>query len=98
MKSHIVLVRHILDSIARIETYVDKMDKRQFVVNFLVQDGVIRNLEIIGEASKNIPEDIRSRHANVPWRKIMGMRNKLVHEYFGVDIETVWIVVTSELH
>ena len=65
--------------------------------NTLVMDGVVRNLEIIGEAAKNVPPQIKARHPEIEWRKIAGLRDILAHEYFGVDIEVVWDVVKNKL-
>jgi uncharacterized protein with HEPN domain len=66
------------------------MTALQFRKNELVVDAVVRNFEIIGEASKNIPSKIRQSYPDIPWKQMSGMRNLLIHEYFGVDIQTVW--------
>ncbi len=63
----------------------------------LLQDGVIRQLEIIGEAARHISGELRAKYANVPWQDIIGMRNKLIHDYLGVDIELVWITASEDL-
>lgn len=97
MKNHYLLAHHILSSIDRIEQYTIEMTEQQFLDNFLVQDGVMRNIEIIAEASKKIPEEIRNKFPEIPWREIMAMRNKIIHEYFGVDLQTIWNVIQEDL-
>lgn len=98
MKSHNTLARNILDCISSIEEYTRSVTKEEFFSNFMIQDAVVRNLEIIGEASKNIPPEVKEKFPTIPWRDINAMRNKLVHEYFRVDAETVWNVVQLDLH
>jgi uncharacterized protein with HEPN domain len=97
MKDPLILVSHILDSIYRIEQYMLDIDENSFYKDFLVQDAVIRNLEIIGEASRSLTKEFKGQKPDVPWRKINAMRNKLIHEYFIIDIETVWNVVQLDL-
>jgi uncharacterized protein with HEPN domain len=97
MRDHFILVRHILGAIDRVEQYTEGLDLQAFLNNFMVQDAVIRNLENVGEASRNIPQEFKNEFASVPWKQINGMRNKLIHEYFVVDLETVWIVVCDDL-
>jgi uncharacterized protein with HEPN domain len=81
----------------KIEQYLESITLAQFRKNELVIDAVIRNFEIIGEASKNIPIDIQQRYPEIPWRQMCGMRNVLIHEYFGVDIDTVWYTAKKQL-
>lgn len=90
-------LHHILDAIVRIESYLNGVDAPQFQSTPLLQDGVIRQLEIIGEAAKRLSESLREQTSSVPWRKIMGMRNKLTHDYMGVDLEAVWLTAHEEL-
>lgn len=97
MKDSGILARHILDAISKIEAYTTDVDKNSFAKNFLIQDAVIRNIEIIGEAAGKLSTDFKDRFSEIAWRKIIGMRNKLIHNYFSVDIETVWNVVELEL-
>jgi uncharacterized protein with HEPN domain len=83
-------LKDILVSIEKIERYIHGMNMAQFKKDDLVVDAVIRNFEIIGEATKNIPTAIRRSHPGIPWAQMSGMRDVLIHEYFGVDIKTVW--------
>ena len=92
-----LFLEHILESITLIEEYTQDVTKETFMESMKVQDMVIRRLEIIGEAVKNIPEDIKNTHADIPWKSIAGMRDKLIHEYFGVDLKLTWNVVKNEL-
>lgn len=96
MKNQSVYLKHIRDAIERIETYT-AADRAEFFENRMVQDAVIRNLEVIGEAVRNISPEFRKRHPQIPWRGITGLRNVLIHEYFGVDLEIVWSVVRRRL-
>jgi uncharacterized protein with HEPN domain len=65
--------------------------------NKLIQNAVIRSIEVIGEAVKNLPSGFRNKHPKIPWNKIAGMRDKIIHYYFGVDLETIWKVVNGEI-
>ncbi|MBP1780072.1 MAG: hypothetical protein H6Q86_6083 [candidate division NC10 bacterium] len=96
MKDAAVFLQHIRDAIARIEVYT-AAGRRAFLSDTMVQDAVIRNLEVIGEAVRNLPIDLRRRHPKIPWRSITALRNVLIHEYFGVDIDIVWRVVERRL-
>lgn len=80
----------ILESISDIKEFVVGIDYENFLRDKKTSKAVIRSLEIIGEAAKNIPEPLRNSQKEIPWQEIMGMRNKLAHEYFGVDLDIVW--------
>jgi len=97
MKDDDVFLKHVLDSINQIEEYVDGMGFEDFVSNRLVQDGVVRQLEIIGEATKHLSPELREKYPKTPWEDIAGMRDKLIHHYFGVDLEVVWDTVEKDL-
>jgi uncharacterized protein with HEPN domain len=90
-----VVLRHIRDAIRAIDEYTCE-GRDQFFRDKRTQDAVIRNLEIIGEASKALSLDLRERPQDLPWRRIAGMRDRLIHQYFGVDLELVWSAVERE--
>ena len=86
-----------MDAVRRIERYTDKLSFDDFRDDELVVDGVVRNLEIIGEAVKKVPEEMKTRYGDVEWKKIAGIRDILIHAYFIVDIEILWDVVKNKL-
>lgn len=88
MKDAAIYLRHIQDAITRIEKYTAQ-GRESFFEDTMVQDAVIRNLEVIGEAVRSLPPELKRRHPEIPWRSITALRNVLIHEYFGVDLEMV---------
>lgn len=92
-----VYLKHILDAIFRIEEYLSGVTHETFTKTPLLQDGVIRQIEIIGEATKSISSDMRNKYPNIPWKDIAGMRDKLIHDYFGVDINAVWSTTRKDI-
>lgn len=99
MKAHddILYLRHILDATNRIERYLQRVSEEQFGRQELLQDGVIRQLEIIGEATRHLSPDLRGQYTEVPWQDIAGMRDKLIHDYLGVDIGLVWLTAKEDV-
>jgi uncharacterized protein with HEPN domain len=87
----------LLSSIEKIETYVRGITFDEFSRDTKTVDAVIRNFEIIGEVTKHIPEDLRKKYPNIPWREMAGMRDKLIHEYFGIKIDLVWETIRKRL-
>ena len=97
MKDNAVFLRHILESVSAIEAYVKGVSKKTFLSSPQLQDAVLRRLEVIGEAAKNLPASFKEKHHVLPWRKIEGMRNFIIHEYFGVDLELVWNTIKKDI-
>lgn len=97
MKEHNVYFLHILGAINKIHKYVRDLSFEEFSKNDEKKDAVVRNLEIIGEAAGKINAQLRRKYLSIEWRDIMDMRNRLIHEYFGVDFMIVWDVVKKEL-
>ena len=87
----------ILDSIKDIESFVNEITCEQFTDDHLRRNAVVRSLEIIGEAAKKIPDTLRERYSDIPWKRMAGMRDKLIHGYFGVDWESVWETATIRI-
>jgi uncharacterized protein with HEPN domain len=90
-------LQDILESILNIEQYISDITEQEFIQNQEKQDAVIRRLEIIGEAVKKVPEEIKNEFDNVPWKQIAGMRDVVIHEYFGVSASLIYKTVTSDL-
>jgi uncharacterized protein with HEPN domain len=92
-----IILEHILESINLIEGYIQDKKKTDFLKSKQLQDAIIRRIEIIGEAVKNIPDDIKEEYRDIPWRNIIGMRDILIHQYFGVDLELTWKVIKDNI-
>ena len=92
-----IFLGHILESIAEIEKNTKKKTKEKFFNSVTIQDAVVRRLEIIGEAVKNLPSSLKRKHPDISWKNIAGTRDVLIHEYFGVDLDIVWDVVKNDI-
>ena len=90
-------LEHMLEAIARIQRYVGRKRRAGFLGDALLQDAVIRNIEIVGEAAGRVSPEFAAQHAEIPWRDIVGMRHRLIHGYLKVNLETVWEVVERDL-
>ena len=95
-KDNLIFILHIRDSINKILQYTYNISHDEFNANTMIQDAVVRQIEIIGEASKNISEELRNKFENIPWKRMIGMRNKVIHEYFGVRLNIVWDTLNDE--
>lgn len=96
-KDDLLYVFHIRDSVKKILEYMEGKSKEEFQKNSMLQDAVVRQLEIIGEASNRISIKIRNKYPDIPWKLIIGMRNRIIHEYFGIKYSIVWDTVHEDL-
>ena len=92
-----LLVEDISSAIRKIERYVAEMAFDNFTADDRTIDAVVRNLEIIGEAARQIPRTFKETNMDVPWGQIAGLRNRIVHDYFGLDLEMIWYIITADL-
>ena len=92
-----MFIKHIIESIELVESFSRHVTKDKLEKNKLRQSAILRQLEIIGEAAKNIPKEFTDKYKHIEWQKIIGLRDKLIHHYFGVDINIVWEVVDKDL-
>lgn len=96
-KDDTVYLRHMKDAIDKIIRYVGAMNRNEFLKNEMVQDATMRQIEIVGEASKRLSLTFKGNHPEIPWKDIVGMRNKLIHDYMGVDIDAVWDTIEKDI-
>lgn len=92
-----LFLEDINEFILLIEKYIEGLDYKTFSENQMVIDAVLRNLELIGEASKNIPEEIKRKFSNLPWPEMIGLRNIAAHGYFKIDLEIIWDIITKDI-
>jgi uncharacterized protein with HEPN domain len=97
IKSDLAYVDHILDCIRKINDFSKELSLKDFRKSELIQDAIIRNIEIIGEASKKISKDTKQTYYKIPWKEIAGMRDKLIHDYIGVDVDVVWKTIKEDI-
>ncbi|MBI5215885.1 MAG: DUF86 domain-containing protein [Ignavibacteriae bacterium] len=96
-RAYIFFFEDMLKSISKVTRYVGKKSFQKFIDDEILVDAVIRNLEIIGEAVKHVPLELRKKHKNIAWRKIAGLRNILIHDYFGIDYYLLWDIIKHKL-
>ena len=92
-----LFIADMISSAERVQTYTQGLAQEEFVADDRTYDAVLRNLELLGEAATHIPQPVRDAHPEVPWRAVIGMRNRLIHGYLGIDDELVWSAVRDEL-
>jgi uncharacterized protein with HEPN domain len=97
IKNDQVYLEHILEAIVKIENFTNGISRFDFGRNVMIQDAVIRNIEIIGEATKKISKSFTQSHQEIPWSEMAGMRDKLIHDYLDVDIDVVWKTIEADL-
>ncbi|MEK7209181.1 MAG: DUF86 domain-containing protein [Patescibacteria group bacterium] len=97
MRETRVYLEDILESIKRIERYIKDLKTADFIENEVVQDGVMKRMEVIGEAVKHLPDNIKNKYPEIPWKNIAGIRDVLIHEYAGVQLETIWRTAKNDL-
>jgi uncharacterized protein with HEPN domain len=96
-KDDTVYLRHILDAIEQVEEYTRELSENEFITHSMVQDAVVRQIEIIGEAARNISDEFQASHRSLPWAKMIGIRNKIIHEYINVNFAIVWDTIQDDL-
>ncbi len=96
-RGYLLYLEDMLQSMSVIREYINGLDFEAFERNRLIRDGVVRNLEIIGEATRKVPDDVKLQHPEIPWKPIYRLRNIIAHEYFGIDYAVVWRIATDFL-
>lgn len=96
-KNNLIFIEHILESIEAIINFSKAMDKEELTSNRLKQSAIVREIEIIGEAVKNISKDLKNKHKEIEWKDIVGTRDKMIHHYFGVDLDIIWGIIKLDL-
>lgn len=96
-KENAVYVTHILERINRIQSFIDGKELDEFYESLILQDAIVRNFEVMGEATKNLTPEFRALHSHIPWKSIAGMRDVLIHDYVKVDVMAVWLTIGDEL-
>ncbi len=96
-RSETLLLDDIREAIGKIREYTSGLDREGFVSSGMAADAVVRNIEIIGEAANRLPEEFASLHPEIEWRKIVGLRHRIVHHYFGVDLDIIWTIIRNDL-
>ena len=96
-KDDLVFINHILDSIDAIENFSKNISKERLIPNRLKQSAIVREIEIIGEAVKNISESLKNKHQEIEWKDIVATRAKMIHHYFGVDLNIIWNIIKKDI-
>jgi uncharacterized protein with HEPN domain len=97
MRRNTLYIKDILENIKHAETFIENVTYEEFIKDKKTSYAVVRCIEIIGEAVKNIPDDVREKYSDIPWKKMAGMRDKISHFYFGIDMKKVWLAVKRDI-
>ena len=97
MKDDRLYLVHISECITRIEEYTDGKEQKDFLDSYLIQDAVLRNLQVLAESTQRLSSEIKNAHPDIPWRQIAGFRNILVHDYLGINLKQIWLLVEKDL-
>jgi uncharacterized protein with HEPN domain len=92
-----LLIEDLWEAVGKVERYTDGLDHDRFVQDEKTIDSVVRNFEVIGEAAWKLPLEFRDRHSDVPWKKIIGLRHRIVHDYFDIDLEIIWQILERDI-
>ncbi len=96
-KDDLVFINHILESVNAIENFSKNISKERLISNRLKQSAIVREIEIIGEAVKNISESLKNKHQEIEWKDIVATRDKMIHHYFGVDLNIIWSIIKKDI-
>jgi uncharacterized protein with HEPN domain len=96
-RDYLLFLEDIMEAIVKIEYYTKNVDQNAFFHSSLIQDAVIRNFEVIGEAVKNVPKRLRQKYPQVEWSEAAGFRDVLIHNYFGIDVESLWDTIRNNI-
>jgi uncharacterized protein with HEPN domain len=96
-RSSSMYLADMLEAVDRVCDYTSKLTYSSFSENEMVVDAVLRNLEVLGEAARHVPQEIRNKHAGIPWTSLVGLRNIVIHHYHGVDLENIWQIARKDL-
>lgn len=96
-KDDLIFIRHMRDSVRAIEEFSADLTKETLLSDRLRQSAIVREIEVIGEAARNVSDTLKKRHAAIPWKDIIGTRDIMIHRYFGVDLDIVWNIIKSDL-
>jgi len=96
-KDDTVYLRHIIDAFLQIERYTNGFTYEEFLSNSLLQDAVIRQLEVMGEAARNLSADLQNEYPAIPWRQMISLRNRMIHAYFNVNLQIIWEIIQGDI-